>query len=351
MEDKDYMQRCIALALHGAGSVSPNPMVGSVLVHNGRVIGEGWHRRYGQAHAEVNCIASVSEADRPLIPQSTLYVSLEPCSHYGKTPPCADLIIAHKIPKVVIGCVDPFSKVAGRGIEKLQHAGIEVIRGVLETACRELNRRFFCRQENNRPYIILKWAQSANGYIAPVAGKRVMLSSVFSQKWVHRMRAEEDAILVGYRTALLDNPRLNNRYGTGKDPVRIVLDPKAALPRDLHVLDGSQQTLVFNDHIESEAPGLRYIRLTPGEDFIAQVLQHTSGINSIIVEGGAGTLKQFIDSGFWDEAFIIHTPAMITEGLPAPLLSSGILTQIFPLGSDRIHQYKNEHPGKLSVGQ
>jgi diaminohydroxyphosphoribosylaminopyrimidine deaminase/5-amino-6-(5-phosphoribosylamino)uracil reductase len=345
--DQQYMQRCIDLALKGAGSVSPNPMVGAVLVHNDIIIGEGWHQQYGQAHAEVNCIASVKDEHRYLIAESTLYVSLEPCAHHGKTPPCADLIVANKIPKVVVGCSDSYREVSGKGIAKLKAAGIDVILGILEEECKWLNKRFFCRQEQQRPYIILKWAESDNGYIAPPMGNRVMLSNAYSQKWVHKMRSEEDAILVGFQTALLDNPKLSNRYGKGKNPVRIVIDLEASLPVDLHIFDRIQPTIVFNFEEEKEEVNLKYIKLDEDEDIATQILQQLTDINSIIIEGGSKTLQMFIDEGFWDEAFIVKTNVMIESGIPAPSLHSGKLRDSMRFENDIINQYQNEHSTKL----
>lgn len=219
-----YMQRCLELAAMGAGQVAPNPMVGAVLVHQGRIIGEGYHRQYGQAHAEVNCVNSVAEEERSLIPLATMYVSLEPCAHHGKTPPCADLIVAQGIKQVVIGCMDTFSAVAGKGIEKLEKAGIKVETGVLEAECRQINRRFFTFHEQQRPYIVLKWAQSRNGLVAGAGGVPVRISNKYSDRLVHKWRSEEMGILAGTRTAINDNPRLNNRLWTGKDPVRIIID-------------------------------------------------------------------------------------------------------------------------------
>lgn len=345
--DQQYMQRCINLALKGAGYVSPNPMVGAVLVYNNRIIGEGWHQQYGKAHAEVNCIASVAEADRYLIPQSTIYVSLEPCAHHGKTPPCADLIIANKIPKVVIGCSDSYMEVSGKGIAKLKDAGIEVVLGILEDECRWLNKRFFCRQEKNRPYIILKWVESSNGYIAPPMGNRVMLSNTYSQKWVHKMRSEEDAILVGFQTALLDNPKLSNRYGKGKDPVRIIIDLEASLPKELHIFDHSQPTIIFNLEEEKEDNNLRYVMLDEDEDLATQLLQKLKDINSIIIEGGSKTLQMFINTGLWDEAFIIKTNVMINSGIEVPKIHTANFMNNFNFENDLVIHYQNEHSAKL----
>ncbi len=342
------MQRCIRLAQQGAGRVSPNPMVGAVLVYQDRIIGEGWHQEYGQAHAEVNCIRSVAPEDRHLIAKSTIYVCLEPCAHFGHTPPCADLIVQQQIPKVVIGCTDTFSEVSGRGIEKLVQAGIEVITGVLEKECRWLNRRFFTRQEQHRPYIILKWAQSADGFIAPEQGKRVMLSNHFSQKLVHKMRSEEDAILVGYNTALQDNPRLSNRYGSGTQPLRIVIDPELALPQQhLHLFDQGQPTLVFNKSKNEEQENLQFIKTDTSEYVAQQVITHLPKINSLIVEGGRKTLQQFIDAGLWDEAFVFHTPHLLGSGTAAPLLQQAILQEQYPLETDTVKHYYHEHTTTL----
>ncbi|WP_232831743.1 bifunctional diaminohydroxyphosphoribosylaminopyrimidine deaminase/5-amino-6-(5-phosphoribosylamino)uracil reductase RibD [Taibaiella helva] len=346
---EEYMQRCLTLAALGAGQVSPNPMVGAVLVHQDRIIGEGWHREYGQAHAEVNCIDSVAEADRALIPQSTMYVSLEPCAHFGRTPPCADLIVKHRIPRVVIGCTDTFSQVSGRGIARLEAAGIEVMQGVLEATCRRLNRRFFTRQERQRPYVILKWAQSEDGFIAPPEGRRVMLSNTFSQKWVHRMRSEEDAVLVGYRTALLDDPQLNNRYGSGRQPLRVVVDPQLALPATLKLMDGTQSTIILNRLKTAAQPNLQWLQVEADEP--AAWLRQLVQVNSIIIEGGARTLQQFIAAGLWDEAFVIRTPQLLGAGTPAPTLQHAIRQDIIHLETDHIYHYDNEHTTRLYPNQ
>lgn len=345
------MQRCIDLALKGAGQVSPNPMVGAVLVYNNRIIGEGWHRQYGQAHAEVNCIASVSDHDRELIPNSTLYVSLEPCAHYGKTPPCANLIIQHKIPEVVIGCTDSYKEVSGKGVEKLKAAGVSITLGILEKECRWLNRRFFTRQELNRPYIILKWAQSDDAFIAPEEGKRFMLSNIFSQKMVQKMRSEEDAILVGYNTALQDNPKLNNRYGSGKQPVRIVIDPELKLPQELQLFDQSQRTIVFNYLKSEEKENISWIQLTRDRFLAQQIMERLKDINSIIIEGGSKTLQAFIDEGLWDEAIVFRTKHILQKGTKAPQLKNNIKADQFPLQDDIINIYHHEHTQQLYRNQ
>lgn len=317
------MQRCLQLAAMGAGRVAPNPMVGAVLVYDGRIIGEGYHQQYGYAHAEVNCISSVAAADKALISHSTMYVSLEPCAHFGKTPPCADLLIKNNIPQVVIGCRDSFEKVAGRGIEKLMAAGIAVTVGILEKECRELNRRFFTFHEKQRPYIILKWAQSSDGKIGKHGSSRFKISNRFSNRLVHQWRTEEAAILVGSKTALLDDPALTARLWPGNNPLRLVIDLELQLPEHLQLFDGSTKTMVFNYHKQEATGNLIYQQLTKGEDVLKQMVTvlHTMHIQSLIVEGGATLLQSFIDGGLWDEARVItNTELIIGEGLPAPVL-------------------------------
>lgn len=318
--DIDFMRRALYLAQKGAGFVAPNPLVGAVLVHENRIIGEGWHQRFGAAHAEVNCISSVQDKDVALIPESTLYVSLEPCAHYGKTPPCAALIIKHKIRKVVIACVDTFSAVAGKGIDMLRTAGTVVSLGVCEAEARYLNRRFFTFHEKKRPFIILKWAQTADGSIAPEEGQKVMLSNALAQRYVHKMRQEEAAILVGYRTALLDDPFLTDRYFGGPQPLRIVLDRDDQLPHNMNLKKDGGATLIYNSCSDRQEENCKYVRL---EDYIIEeVLAHLyrSGINSLIVEGGSRTLTTFIEHELWDEAHIIQTQKTLGGGLTAPVL-------------------------------
>lgn len=344
---EDYIRRCLQLAQLGAGRVSPNPMVGAVLVYEDRIIGEGWHQAYGQAHAEVNCVRSVTETDRHLIPESTMYVSLEPCAHWGQTPPCADLIVEQRIPRVVLGCTDTFSEVSGKGIARLRAAGVTVITGILEEECRWLNRRFFTRQERQRPYIILKWAQSSDGFMAPADGQRVMLSNQFSQKLVHKMRSEEDAILVGYRTALLDDPQLSNRYGSGRQPLRMVIDPELDLPAHLKLFDGSQETRVFNYLKEAVAEELHWTKLDKATDLAAAVIARSGKINSLIIEGGRKTLEQFIRASLWDEALVFRTPQVLGRGTPAPLLHNALHYRQYPIQTDTVNQYYHEHTSKL----
>lgn len=328
-----YMQRCLELAALGAGSVSPNPMVGAVIVHNGKVIGEGYHQKYGEAHAEVNAVNAViasysNHAD--LLKKSTIYVSLEPCAHYGKTPPCADLIIKHQIPKVVVGCRDPFAQVDGKGIEKLQTAGIEVKLGVLEKECQWLNRRFFTRVQKQRPYIILKWAQTADGFFAPADGSQHWITGPESRKLVHQWRAEEDAILVGKNTILADNPQLNVRYAEGKSPKRVVIDRRLELNEQLNVFDQSVETLIFNE-IKTDIDGKnKYIALEDFDRFVPQYILfqlYLQDIQSVIIEGGAYTLKAFIDAGLWDEARIFTGASVLENGIKAPVVTGTIISE------------------------
>lgn len=333
------MQRCIELALRAAGFVAPNPMVGAVLVHEDKIIGEGYHRQYGQAHAEVNCIRSVAAGDQHKIAASTLYVSLEPCAHFGKTPPCADLIISQKIPSVVIGCRDPFPAVNGKGIEKLLTAGITVTEPVMENECRALNRRFFTFHEKRRPYIILKWAQTANGRIAGGSEERLHISGEFSNRLVHRWRSEEAAIMVGTQTALLDNPQLNNRLWSGATPVRIVLDRALKLPTDLHLFDGKARSIVLNEQRQETKGLLHYHRLNGDGSMAAQIANalYELNIQSVLVEGGAQLLQSFIDEGLFDEVRIIRNQRLtVAGGLDAPDLPALQLQQEETLGDDLI---------------
>jgi len=322
--DEVFMQRCIELAATAAGNVAPNPMVGAVLVFDGKIIGEGYHKQYGHAHAEVNCINSVTEADKHLITRSVLYVSLEPCAHFGKTPPCADLIIQHKIPKVVIGAGDPFKDVNGKGIEKLKSAGVEVVPDVLKDECIALNKRFFTFHQQQRPYIILKWAQTADGMMGSGTGERLFISNQYTNRLVHKWRSEEAAILVGTNTALQDDPSLNVRNWKGKDPVRLVIDMDLRLPSSLKIFDRKQRTIVFNSITHKEDEMLSFFQLTKERHIVPQVLKacYQRNIQSILVEGGAKLLQSFIDEQCWDETRVITNTALYTgKGLPAPLFN------------------------------
>ncbi len=343
--DQLYMRRCIELARLGAGSVAPNPMVGAVLVHEGRIIGEGWHRQYGQAHAEVNCIEAVTEQDLGLIASSTLYVSLEPCAHVGKTPPCSDLIIQKKIRKVVIGSRDPFTEVDGKGIQKLKNAGIEVITGVCEPECRELNKRFFTWVEKKRPYVILKWAQTANGFIGSNTADRLLISNDYTNTLVHKWRREEAAIIVGTHTAAKDNPSLTNRLYGGNQPVRMVLDMDLRLPETLQLFNRQQPTIVINSIKEESRENLVYKKIEKNPRIIQQLLQvaYEQNLQSILVEGGAQLLQSFMQENLWDEARIItNTTLTVANGLPAPKLPETNLQHTQTLQSDTITHFTNK---------
>ena len=374
------MQRCIELAKLGAGNVAPNPMVGAVLVHDDRIIGEGYHQKYGEAHAEVHAInqavtLSLSKGD--MIDRSTLYVSLEPCAHFGKTPPCADLIIRHKIPKVVIGCRDPFKEVDGKGIEKLKAARVEVELGVLEKECKELNKRFFTFHKEARPYIILKWAETADGFMAPAspspseggvlesanletfsnlvmsgippleggeARARLFISNEYTNRLVHKWRSEEASILVGTNTAEYDNPELTTRLWPGHSPVRLVVDMHLRLPSSLKVFSQQVRTIIFNSVKHEEYGSLLYYQVTDDVSVVHQIVNalFQLKIQSVIVEGGAKLLQSFIDEEMWDEARVIRNEQLtISKGLPAPKLHDNVKANQQNVFSDRIDFHKN----------
>ena len=324
VNDEFFMRRCLQLAALGAGTAAPNPMVGAVVVCDGAIIGEGYHHRCGEAHAEVNAIASVKNPE--LLCRSTIYVSLEPCSHYGKTPPCADLIISKRIPNVVVGMVDPFGKVNGNGINKLRAAGCNVKVGVLENECRQLNRAFITFHTKKRPYIILKWAESSDGFIDGVRGadnRPVWLTNEACRALVHRWRAESGAIMVGYNTALLDNPQLNVRAWTGRDPLRIVTDRTLQLPGNLYLFDRSQPTWRLNTINNDGTENLQNVLLPWGDAMLPALMQrlYDAQINRLIVEGGTRLLQSFIDAGLWDEALIFKSPVVLGGGVMAPTIS------------------------------
>lgn len=328
--NEQYMARCLQLAANGRFDTAPNPMVGAIIVHNGEVIGEGYHKQYGGAHAEVNAIRSVK--DKRLLRESTIYVSLEPCAHHGKTPPCADLIIEKGIPRVVIGCRDSFDQVDGKGIQKLRAAGIEVIVGVLEDECRKLNNAFFTFHTEKRPYIILKWAQSSDGYIDTLRDslqtgiEAVRFSTDETSMRVHRLRSMSDAILVGLRTAMLDNPSLTTRIWPGKSPLRLVIDRRGELKDTLRLFDRTTKTVlfteVFRDFMESEMTEQAVLDFEYG--ILPQIMQwlHAHNIQRLLVEGGANTLQKFIDAHLWDEAFVETAPINLNGGVEAPCLSN-----------------------------
>jgi len=341
--DEQYMSRCIQLARMGAGNVAPNPMVGAVLVYEDKIIGEGYHQQYGEAHAEVNCINSVSENNKPLIEKSTIYVSLEPCSHYGKTPPCADLIIRNGIQRIVIGCRDIYKEVSGRGIEKLRIAGRDVITGALENECHELNKRFFTFHQEGRPYIILKWAQSANAKMGSKNGERILISNDYTNRLVHKWRSEEASILVGTNTVLKDNPSLTTRLWEGKSPQRIVIDKDLKLRAGINVFSKQTNTIVFNSLKDSIEDGVQYIQLE-NKNFLEEMLHalYQLNIQSVLVEGGAKTLQSFIDAGLWNEARVITNEKMIIEnGIDAPQMKNFNLKNQERYFNDLINYFKN----------
>lgn len=344
------MLRCLQLAKLGAGHVAPNPMVGAVLVHNNRIIGEGYHKKYGEAHAEVNCINSVKQADKNLIQESVLYVSLEPCTHYGKTPPCTDLIIRNKIPTVIIGCKDIFTEVNGKGIEKLKQKNIAVIAGVLESECKNVNKTFFTYQALQRPYIILKWAQTADNKIAGDNKKRLLISGEITNKLVHKWRAETAGILIGTNTAKTDDPELTNRLWSGYSPVRLIIDLDLRLSYDLKIFKKDAPTIIFN--LQKKSPEFHdplkkqvyYYQISGRDKTIEEILKacYELKLQSILIEGGEKLLQSFIEKNLWDEARIITNRKMIIEkGLKSPDLVNKKWIVDFSLGDDLITVYKN----------
>jgi len=341
-----YIKRCIELALNGFGTTYPNPMVGSVIVYEDKIIGEGWHKRAGEPHAEVNAVRSVK--DKSLLKKATIYVSLEPCSHFGKTPPCCDLIIANGIPNVVVGTVDPNEKVAGNGIRKLIAAGANVTVGVLEKECYELNKRFFTFHNKKRPYIILKWAESQDGFLAPekLAGqerKPIWITNPYSRQLVHKWRSEEQAILVGTQTVVDDNPKLNTRDWSGNNPIRVVLDQNNRISPDSFVLDGTVKTILFTkSEISFPAENTTFEVIDFNQNSIPQILAvlHQNQIQSIIIEGGLQTLQSFIDQNLWDEARIFIGEITFRNGTKAPVIQKKTTSKTH-IGKDELLNIRN----------
>ena len=339
------MNRSLQLALLGAGQVTPNPMVGAVLVYEDKIIGEGYHKKFGEAHAEVNCINSVKAEHVQFIKVSTLYVSLEPCAHFGKTPPCADLIIKQQIPHVVIACRDVFKEVNGRGIEKLKNAGIQVTENVLEKQAQELNKRFFTFHEKKRPYIFLKWAQTADGFIAGENGEAIKITNELTNRWVHEQRSKEAAIMVGTHTALKDNPSLTARLWPGKNPVRIVIDKKLQLLKDAALFSTAAPVVVLNFIKEETAGHIHFCKVDEKENILLVLMKllYDRNIQSLIVEGGSILLQSFIDEQLWDEAAVIcNTSLSIKKGISAVTLPVDKLQETFFLLSDQVQAYKNK---------
>ncbi len=344
MNYENYIQRCFDLARLGVSNVAPNPMVGAVLVYEDRIIGEGWHQKHGEAHAEVNAVNSVSPADRHLIEKSTLFVSLEPCNIFGKTPPCTDLILRHKIRKVVISCLDQTPEVSGRGVELLRKAGVDVITGILQEKGEALTNIRHTFVSKKRPYILLKFAQSKDGYMGR-DGQQIWISNAFSKRIAHRLRSQLSAILVGTNTALTDNPRLDTRHWFGRSPLRIVIDRERKVPDTHFLMDGSQKTWVITEDAtqpENCPPNLHFIRMKFDENLHGQLLARLfdEKITSLLVEGGAATLQSFIDIGLWDEAVIFTGNKMLGEGIEAPKIS-GTVTEEYPVAGDVLTIVKN----------
>ncbi|MCU4163153.1 bifunctional diaminohydroxyphosphoribosylaminopyrimidine deaminase/5-amino-6-(5-phosphoribosylamino)uracil reductase RibD [Carboxylicivirga caseinilyticus] len=344
-QHEKYMQRCLQLAQLAEGHTYSNPMVGSVIVYNGRIIGEGYHRKAGEPHAEVNAVNSVK--DKTLLKESTLYVNLEPCAHYGKTPPCSKLIIDEKIPHVVIGCIDDFSEVAGKGVEMMEKAGVKVEYGILEKESRDLNRRFFTYHNKKKPYVILKWAQTLDGFIdidreSNLFGQPTWITNEWARKAVHKQRSTEQAILVGTNTALKDNPSLTVRDWDGPQPLRVVIDRRCQLTSDYHLLDGSAPTIVINSLKNEMENNIEYIQADFDNRLPEQILQilWEKGIQSIIIEGGRATLDSFIMHNLWDEAYKYIGNTFFGTGIKAPVINADCIDQK-EFGDSRLFVYRN----------
>ena len=339
-----FMQRALDLARLGSGRVSPNPMVGCVIIRDGQIIGEGWHREYGGPHAEVNAMSSVTDPER--LRGSTVYVTLEPCSHYGKTPPCADALVRAGVREVVIGCGDPNPKVNGRGVSILKEAGILVTAGILETEALELNRRFITRMTTGRPYVMLKWAETADGFLARRNGDSKWISGEASRQMVHAWRAEEDGILVGTNTALYDNPQLTVRAWLGRNPLRVVLDPDNRLPGHLDVFDGTTPTRVYTRSVSKSVGNTEWVALGDlpvgswSGSLLADLAEH--GMLSLMVEGGAATLQHFLSEGCWDEARVFTSPLRFGDGLAAPKMDPDLRISSVQVDEDLLTVYRRE---------
>ncbi len=344
-DHEKHIERCLYLAGQALGKVSPNPLVGAVIVHENDIIGEGFHQQYGGAHAEVEAIREVQNPG--LLPASTLYVNLEPCAHQGKTPPCTDLIIEKGIKKVVISCIDPNPLVAGKGIEKLKQAGIEVVSGLLEEEARELNKRFFTFHQQKRPYIILKWAQTADGFISrfPLPDDKELnwISGKAARKLVHVWRSQEDAIMIGTNTALNDNPQLTTRLVEGRNPVRVVIDKQLMIPEDAFILNEEAPTLVFTTLEKASSSNVHYITIDFEGNRITKIVEelYQRGIGSVIIEGGAILLNSFLEQNLWDEARVIVGTQHFEHGIKAPLIQLS-KHSFSTLENDRLYLIKNK---------
>lgn len=347
MSDEFYIKRCLELAATAIGNVSPNPMVGCVIVVNDKIIGEGYHQQFGLAHAEPNAIKAViekygDEAEN-LLKQATAYVNLEPCAHFGKTPPCADLFVKHQLKKVVIGNRDPFSGVDGKGIEKLKNANIEVVSGVLDDECRYFNRRFFTRIQKQRPFIILKWAETANGYFATSDSHQKWISGKLAKRLAHKWRTEEDAILIGKKTAIIDNPHLTAREWPGKNPVRLIIDKHLQIPKDNHIFNKEAKTIILNEVKTDVVDNIHYIQMEDMHFYLAQKVAfqlYLMDIQSVIIEGGAHILNQFLEANLWDEARIFKSGNSWAAGIPAPTLNGDLIEEV-TIEADKLSIYIN----------
>ena len=349
-KDNIYMRRCFELARQGLGNVMPNPLAGSVIVVHDNIIGEGFHIKYGDYHAEKNAIRAVK--DKSLLKDSTIYVNLEPCAHHGLQPPCADLIVQSKIPRAVISNIDTNEKVSGKGIERLKKAGVEVMTAVLELEGRELNKRFFTFHEKKRPYIILKWAQTSDGFIdyereyhAPI--KPTWITDEFSKKLVHKWRSEEAAIMVGRNTAEKDNPRLTNREWYGKSPVRILIDKQLKTNQDFHIYDQSSSTFIFNEIRDETSHHMEFKKIDFNDEPLKKIVRHLyeKKLQSVIIEGGAQLLQSFIDENLWDEARVFTGMTCFHAGVPAPVLKDDPIENMY-IKNNRlsIFRHRKKHP-------
>jgi len=321
------MQRCLELAGYGLGRVAPNPMVGAVIVYDGKIIGEGYHHAFGEPHAEVNAIKqAIEQGHESMLQKSTLYVSLEPCNHHGKTPPCTELIISKKIPNVIVGCNDPFPEVNGSGIKRLMESGVNVFSGLLDEECREVNKRFFKFHQEKRPYVILKYAQTSNHLIAPLGNGNKKISNEYSDMLVHKWRSEEAAIMVGTKTAEMDNPSLTVRNWKGKNPLRIVIDRTLRLPKNLNLFNNEATSLIINEHENLKNKNIEYLKIDFGIAIVPQVLKllYERQIMSVIVEGGTNLISQFIENNLWDEARIITTSKFFEGGVNSPVIHGSV---------------------------
>ena len=343
LTDNFFMQRALDLAAKGAGRVSPNPMVGAVLVHDGKIIGEGYHEQFGQSHAEINCLHAVNDELRHLIPASTMYVTLEPCAHQGKTPPCADRLVLEGLKTVVIATTDPNPLVNGKGIAILKKAGIEVRIGILEQAAQFQNRRFFTSCQKGRPYILLKWAQTGDGFISSGTPDRLKITSHKTDVLVHQWRSEEDAILIGRQTALLDDPLLTNRHTDGPSPLRIVLDSNNSLPTTLKMFNDGNPVVIINRHKDLQEGSLRYKKIEKDINYWNNFFNflHELNIQGLMVEGGAQLISTMIEGGYWDEIrVLINQTKHIISGIPAPALPTNIgKTDHQQIGDELLHIY------------